>query len=125
MDELSPKIQNQIAQFQQMQQQLQAVLNQKFQMEAQLREMQRTVVELNKAPEDVPVYKSVGALLIKAENKAAVLKEIEDDKETLEVRVKTLDRQEKFLREKYQSLQDQLQKALGTGPQPTVPSGTT
>ncbi len=125
MDELSPKIQNQIAQFQQMQQQLQAVLNQKFQMEAQLREMQRTVEELNKAPEDVPVYKSVGALLIKAENKAAVLKEIEDDKETLEVRVKTLDRQEKFLREKYQSLQDQLQKALGAGPQPTVPSGTT
>ncbi len=125
MDELSPKVQNQIAQFQQMQQQLQAVLNQKFQMEAQLREMQRTVEDLNKAPEDVPVYKSVGALLIKAENKATVLKEIEDDKETLEVRVKTLDRQEKFLREKYQSLQDQLQKALGTGPQPTVPSGTT
>ena len=125
MDELSPKIQNQIAQFQQMQQQLQAVLNQKFQMEAQLREMQRTVEELNKAPEDVPVYKSVGALLIKAENKAAVLKEIEDDKETLEVRVKTLDRQEKFLREKYQSLQDQIQKALGAGSQPATPSGAT
>jgi prefoldin beta subunit len=123
MDELSPKIQNQIAQFQQIQQQLQAILNQKFQMEAQLREMQRTLEELGKAAEDVTVYKSVGSLLIKAENKSAVQKEIEEDKETLEIRVKTVDRQEKHLRERYQVLQDQLQKALGGGQTPLTPSG--
>jgi prefoldin beta subunit len=115
MDDLSPKVQNQIAQFQQLQQQLQAVLNQKFQMDAQVKEMQRTAEELNRSPEDVVIYKSVGSLLIKAENKAAVLKEIEDDKETMEVRVKTLERQEKSLKDRYQVLQDQLNKALSTG----------
>jgi prefoldin beta subunit len=112
MDDLSPKVQNQIAQFQQIQQQLQAVLNQKFQMDAQVREMQRTTDELNKAPQDVVIYRSIGSLLIKAESKEAVLKEIEEDKETMEVRVKTLERQEKSLKDRYQVLQDQLNKAL-------------
>jgi prefoldin beta subunit len=124
MDELSPKVQNQIAQFQQLQQQLQAVLNQKFQMDAQVKEMQRTVDELNKTAEDVVIYKSIGSLLIKAENKAKVLSEIEEDKETMEVRVKTLERQEKSLRDRYQVLQDQLNKALsaGAGTAPIVPT---
>lgn len=115
MNELSPKVQNQIAQFQQLQQQLQSVLNQKFQMDAQLKEMQRTTEELGKAPEDVVIYKSVGSLMIKAENKESVLKEIEEDKETMEIRVKTLERQEKSLKDRYQVLQEQLNKALSAG----------
>ena len=113
MDEVSPKIQNQLAQFQQLQQQLQAILGQKYQMEAQLKEMERTVEELDKTADDVPIYKSVGSLLIRAKDKATVLKEIENDKESLGLRVKTLDRQEKYMRERYQSLQDHLSKALG------------
>ncbi|MBI0583598.1 MAG: prefoldin subunit beta [Methanomassiliicoccus sp.] len=115
MDELSPKVQNQIAQFQQLQQQLQSVLNQKFQMDAQVKEMQRTTEELNRSPEDVVIYKSVGSLLIKAEGKEAVLKEIEDDKETMEIRVKSLERQEKSLKDRYQTLQEQINKALSSG----------
>jgi len=113
MNEISPKLQNQIAQFQQLQQQLQSVLNQKFRMEAQLREVQITIDELNKSDEDVIIYKNVGSLLIKANDKASILKDVEDDKETLEVRVKTLDRQEKALREKYNTMQEQLSKAFG------------
>jgi len=115
MNEISPKLQNQIAQFQQLQQQLQSVLSQKFRMEAQLRETQMTIDELTKSPEDVAIYRNVGSLLIKANDKATVLKDVEDDKETLEIRIKTLDRQEKALRDKYNTMQDQLSKALGQG----------
>jgi prefoldin beta subunit len=121
MNELSPKVQNQIAQFQQLQQQLQAVLNQKFQMDAQLKEMQRTTEELGKAPEDVVIYRSVGSLMIKAESKESVLKEIEEDQETMEVRIKTLERQEKSLKDRYQVLQDQLNKALSAGAAAPIP----
>ncbi len=117
MDDLSPKVQNQIAQFQQLQQQLQAVLNQKFQMDAQVKEMARTTEELNKSPEDVVIYKSIGALLIKADSREAILKDIEESKETMEVRLKSLERQEKSLRDRYQALQEQLNKAL------SAPSG--
>ncbi|MCE5296440.1 MAG: prefoldin subunit beta [Euryarchaeota archaeon] len=116
MDEMSPKLQNQIAQFQQLQQQLQGVLQQKFRMEAQLKELEMTIEELKKATADTPMYKSVGSLMIAVKDKEALLKEIEDDKETAEIRVKTLDRQEKMFREKYQVMQDQISKALGQGP---------
>jgi prefoldin beta subunit len=119
MDDISPKLQNQIAQFQQVQQQLQQILNQKFRMEAQLKEMDLTIDELKKTPLDSPVYKNVGALMIKVSDREGLLKEIEDDKETSEVRVKSLDRQEKMLREKYTLMQDQISKAIGSGARPS------
>ena len=119
MDDISPKLQNQIAQFQQVQQQLQQILNQKFRMEAQLKEMDLTIDELKKTPEDSPVYKNAGALMIKVSDREGLLKEIEDDKETSEVRVKSLDRQEKMLREKYTLMQDQISKAIGSGARPS------
>lgn len=116
MNEISPKLQNQIAQFQQLQQQLQSVLSQKFRMEAQLREVQMTIDELNKSAEDVTIYRNVGSLLIKASDKASVLKDVEDDKETLGIRIKSLDRQEKTMRDKYNAMQEQISKALGQAP---------
>lgn len=115
MNEMSPKLQNQIAQFQQLQQQLQTVVSQKFQMEAQLREVTNTLEELGKVEDDTPIFRNVGSLLIKANDKESVVSEIEDDKETLEIRVKTLNRQEKQMREKFQTMQEQIQKALGSG----------
>jgi prefoldin beta subunit len=42
MDEISPKLQNQIAQFQQLQQQLQTVMSRKIRMDAMLKEMAMT-----------------------------------------------------------------------------------
>jgi len=116
MDEISPKLQNQIAQFQQLQQQLQTVMSQKIRMDAMLKEMEMTMEELKKAAEDAVVYKSVGSLMIKVSDNPALLKEIEEDHETTEIRVKSLDRQEKMLKEKFQSVQDQLNRALGAPP---------
>jgi prefoldin beta subunit len=113
MDEISPKLQNQIAQFQQLQQQLQTVMSQKIRMDAMLKEMEMTIEELKKAPAEATVYKSVGSLMIKVADTPALLKEIEEDKETTEIRVKSLDRQEKMLKEKFQSVQEQLNRAIG------------
>lgn len=116
MDEISPKLQNQIAQFQQLQQQLQTVMSQKIRMDAMLKEMEMTIEELKKVSEDAVVFKSVGSLMIKISDNPALLKDIEEDKETTEVRVKSLDRQEKMLKEKFQSVQEQLNRALGAPP---------
>ena len=115
MDSVSPQVQNQIAQFQQLQQQLQAVLTQKLQMDAQVREMTRTVEELGKAPQDAVIYKNAGSLMIKADGKESVLKDLEESKETLEIRLKGVERQEKALREKYQTMQEQINRAISTG----------
>ncbi len=111
MNGISPQLQNQITQFQQVQQQLQNVSAQKAQMDIQLRELKRTVEELDRSSGDV--YKSAGALLIKVDDKAALRAELEESVETMEIRVKSFERQEKTLKEKYQSLQETLNKAMG------------
>ncbi|NLN72196.1 MAG: prefoldin subunit beta [Thermoplasmatales archaeon] len=113
MNNMSPQLQNQIAQFQQVQQQLQATSNQKIQMEAQKKEMERTIDELGKSEGDV--YKNVGSLLLKVKDKEEVKNEIQDSMETMEIRIKSLDRQEKGLREKYENLQAVINKSLGHG----------
>lgn len=114
-EEISPQLQNKIAQFQHMQQQIQVLSSQKFQLEAQLRDTERALAELEKTPNDTPIYKTVGSLMVKAEDKESVSKELSEKKETLDVRIKALDRQEKHLMEKYQTLQQELTKAIQTG----------
>jgi prefoldin beta subunit len=112
MDNLPPKVQNQIAQFQQLAQQIQMVTSQKLQLDAQVRELGKAIDELDKAAEDAVVFRSVGSLMIQTKDKTALTTELKDQKETLEVRVKTLDKQDKHLRERHQSLQKQITQAL-------------
>lgn len=113
MKEIPPQLQNQINQFRQIQQQLQVVTAQRVQMETRLKEVEGTLEELEKASEDAPVYKSIGSLLIRAEGKEEVRKDLEDQKETLAIRVKTLEKQEKSLAERYERMQQQIAQALG------------
>lgn len=112
MDSIPPKVQNQIAQFQQLTQQIQMVTSQKIQLEAQVRELDKTVQELEKTPAESVVYKNVGSLMMQVKDKPALLAELKEQKETTEVRVKTLERQDKHLRERHSSLQEQITQAL-------------
>jgi prefoldin beta subunit len=111
-EEISPQLQNKLAQFQHMQQQIQVISSQKFQLEAQLRDTERAMAELEKTSKDTPIYKSVGSLMVRAEDKESVEKELSEKKETIDIRIKALDRQEKSLIEKYQALQQELSKAI-------------
>jgi prefoldin beta subunit len=110
--EISPQMQNQIAQLQQLQQQLQVIATQRSQLEAKEKEIESTLEELKKTKDDTPVYKSIGTLLIKADNKEELEKELDEHKETIGVRIKTLKKQENTLSERYQSLGEKLNEAL-------------
>jgi len=112
MDNIPPKVQNQIAQFQQLTQQIQMVTTQKIQLEAQGKELEKTIQELERLQEDAVVFRNVGSLLMQVKDKAALLTELKEQKETTDVRVKTLDRQDKHLRERHGSLQQQITQAL-------------
>jgi prefoldin beta subunit len=114
--EISPQLQNQIAQYQQLQNQLQVLASQRVQMEAKLREIEGTLEELNKLTGDTPVYKSIGMLLIRQDDREALKKELEEHKETLTIRVKSLQKQEKSLSGRYEDLAGKIQAALGTSP---------
>ncbi|MFQ5837199.1 MAG: prefoldin subunit beta [Thermoplasmata archaeon] len=124
MREIPPQLQNQINQFQQLQQQLQMITAQRVQLETRLKEVQVTLEELSKADEEAPIYKSIGSLLIRAKERDEVRKELEDQRETLAIRVKTLEKQEKTLAERYERMQQQITQALGgTGMSPGTGAG--
>ncbi len=116
MKEISPQLQNQIAQYQQLQNQLQVLASQRVQLEAKLREIEGTLEELNKLTGETPVYKSIGMLLIRQDDREALKKELEEHKETLTIRVKSLQKQEKSLSGRYEDLAGKIQAALGTSP---------
>jgi prefoldin beta subunit len=116
MRELPPQVQNQLAQFQQLQQQLQVLASQRLQLEAKLREVTGTIEELGKVGPETPVYRSTGALLVRVEDREGLKKELEEQKETLEIRVNTIKKQEKSLGERYEDLQAKLSQALEGGP---------
>ena len=113
MKEISPQLQNQIAQYQQLQQQLQVLASQRLQLEAKLREVEGTLEELEKVSADVPIYKSIGMLLVRQDDRVSLKTELEEHKETLSIRVKSLQKQEKSLSERYEQLGEKIQHSLG------------
>ena len=121
---LPAKLQNDIRQFQRLQQELGAVQQQRLQVDLKLREVSHTLEELKGLPEDVVVYRPIGGLLVRAKNRKEVEDLLTEDKETSEVRLKAVERQENHLKERYTAMQQDLAKALqsaGAAP-PTAPA---
>ncbi|MGD0953431.1 MAG: prefoldin subunit beta [Methanotrichaceae archaeon] len=113
--ELPPQIQNQLAQLQQLQQQAQAVISQKSQIEALIRETDAALKELEKGSDDAIIYKSVGELLFKAE-KPKLVEELKERKDMMDLRLKTMSKQEERIQSRFTQLQDQLKQSLGQIP---------
>ncbi|MDY6964455.1 MAG: prefoldin subunit beta [Halobacteriota archaeon] len=115
MEQVSPQVQNQIAQLQQVQQQGQALAAQKSQVEMALREVELALEEIVKLGDESAIYRTVGGLFIKSD-KNEVTEDLSDKKETFALRLKTLERQEERIQKRFQQLQQQIQAALsGSG----------
>jgi prefoldin beta subunit len=110
-NELTPQVQEELVRLQQLQQTLQAVASQKQQLEMDMSETDRALVELEKITGETPVYKSVGNILIKA-HKDELLTELKEKKELLNTRVTVLGRQEERTRERLKDMQEKLQEKL-------------
>jgi len=96
---------------QQMQQTLQAVVTQKQQLEIELFETDRAISELEKINDSVPVYKSVGGLMVKADRQV-LLTELKEKKELTNTRVTVLGKQEERTRERIKETQQKLEERL-------------
>ena len=112
--ELPPQIQNQLAQLQQLQQQAQAVMAQKGQIEGLIRETEAALKELEKSADDAVIYKSVGELLFKAD-KPKLTEELKE-KDMMDIRLKTMAKQEERIQGRFTQLQEQLKMSLGQMP---------
>jgi prefoldin beta subunit len=117
---LPAKLQNDIKQFQRLQQELGTTQQQRLQLDLRLRELGHTLEELKALAEDSVVYRPIGGLLVRARSKKEVEDLLTEEKETLEVRVKAIERQENHLKERYTTMQQELTTALqSAGVQPT------
>ncbi|ACB40302.1 prefoldin subunit beta [Pyrobaculum neutrophilum] len=112
MAQIPPSLQDLVNRFNQAQAQLQSVLLRKQQYEAELKEVEKALAEIEKLPQDAKIYKSVGNFLI-PQTKDAALQELKERKELLELHAKTLTRQESMLREQIDKLRDEINKELG------------
>lgn len=120
--ELPPILREQLARYDQTQQNLQAVLAQKQQVELELSETERALEELGKAVDSEAVYKFAGNLLVKVK-KEDVLKELGEKKELANTRKMVLAKQESRFRETLKDLQAKIDDAVKARPPPVQPPG--
>ncbi|WP_455645147.1 prefoldin subunit beta [Methanosphaera sp.] len=109
--DMQQNIQEQLNQFQDVQQQAQAIAMQKQTVTLQINESKKALDELSKTADDQDVYKTAGPLLIKT-TKADSEANLKDSIEMLEIRQKTIEKQEKRVTSKLEELQANLQSAM-------------
>jgi prefoldin beta subunit len=120
MNNISPKVQNQLNMLQQIQQQLQNVLQQKAQYELAVREAKRAQEEIKESADDAVMYMSVGTVMMQ-KKKDVVDAKLTEKVETIELRIKSLEKQEKMLQGKFEQLQNQIKAAIeGKGSLPAA-----
>jgi prefoldin beta subunit len=109
---LPAKLQNDLKQFQRLQQELGATQQQRLQLDLRVREITHTLEELKSVPEEAVIYRPIGGLLVRAKGRKEVEDLLTEEKETLEVRQKAIERQENHLKERYTSMQQDLSQQL-------------
>lgn len=110
-EEISKETQQIFMQFQVYQQQLQSIIAQKENLKMQQMEIDKAVEEMEKAASQ-DVYKLSGPILIKAK-KVDVKKDMEEKKELMGTRIKTLERSEKAVKEKLEGFREKLTNSMG------------
>ena len=98
-----------IQQFQIIEQQLDNIILQKQNFQVQLAENENASVELEKSSKTP--YKIIGTIMVSSERNS-LLKDLKESREIIELRLKTLEKQENNLKEKAESLQKDLMEEL-------------
>ncbi|MBI2653489.1 prefoldin subunit beta [Candidatus Woesearchaeota archaeon] len=106
--EVSKETEQKISQLQMFEQSLQNFLGQKQQFQMQLVEVESALNELNAAQN---AYKIVGNIMVEAD-KNELKADLQSKREMLELRIKTMEKQEVQVKEKAQKLQSEILKKI-------------
>ena len=112
--EIPPWLREQLTRLQQLQQNLQAIMMQKQQLEAESVEIERATEELKKLEPDEVVYKSVGPLLLKTK-KDDTLKELDEKKDLSNTRLVVLGKQETRVKENLKEVENKINEMIRMG----------
>ena len=119
--QIPPMVQEQLAQFQQTQQNFQSILMQKQQLESQKLETEKALEELKKAGDDEAVFKHAGTIMIKSDKKA-LLEELEEQMELAKTKASLLAKQEERLKATLQEQETKIQEMMKGPSTNTKPS---
>ena len=106
--EVSKETEQKIGQLQMFEQSLQNFLGQKQQFQVQLVEVESALSELDNTDK---AYKIVGNIMVEAD-KNELKADLQSKKEMLELRIKTMEKQENQVREKASQLQSEILKKI-------------
>ncbi len=106
---INKELQENIQELNQAEQYLQNFLLQKQTFQIELNETNSALEEVKKTKGNI--YKIVGQVMVKAD-KDDIIKELEEKRDTLNLRIKAIENQEKILREKIENLRKVLDKKL-------------
>ena len=106
--EVSKETEQKIGQLQMFEQSLQSFLGQKQQFQMQLVEVESALSELETTSKS---YKIVGNIMVEAD-KGELKSDLQSRREMLELRIKTIERQESQVREKASKLQSEILKKM-------------
>jgi len=117
--QLSPKVQERIQKFQQLQNTMQQLTVQKQKIDLEMSESERALETLQEVEGDTKVFKSVGAILVE-KTRDELIDELNERQDFLEMRSNVLEKQEKKTRQRLNELQETLQKDLNLSNVPSV-----
>ena len=120
--QMPPWLQEQLTKFQQSQQSLQSLMNQKQHLEMENAETEKALEELKKITDGDAVFKQTGTVLIKS-TKQELLDELEERSELAKTRLTVLQKQEVRLKESLKEQEAKITELMkrGSAPPPTSP----
>ena len=118
--QLPPFVQEQLAKFQQTQQNFQSILMQKQQLESEKHETEKALEELKKASDDESVFKHAGSIMIKS-NKKDLIEELEEQIELAKTKSSLLVKQEERLKTTLKEQETKIQEMIQNSSANTKP----
>ena len=109
--QLPPFVQEQLAKFQQTQQNFQSILMQKQQLESEKLETEKALEELKKTGDDELVFKHAGTIMIKS-NKKDLIDELEEHVELAKTKASLLVKQEERLKTTLKEQETKIQEIM-------------
>ena len=110
--DIKPGTEKKIAQFEQLRQQYQTIATQMVQYRQLIREIERAKDEMENLDTEAKIYKEIGSLLIEVDDKGKLKEELDENKEAMEVRLKTIEGQETELKKLLSEMQIDIENEL-------------
>tara|TARA_B100000959_G_scaffold245723_1_gene270586 strand:+ start:16 stop:396 length:381 start_codon:yes stop_codon:yes gene_type:complete len=109
MSDITPEnVQEKLNLFQQIQQQVQSLSQQISQVDMSIGETERTLEEIKDVGKKATLYRTIGSVMKKVDDNAKLIKDLEEEKERMEIRNNSLKNQVGKMNEELEEMQKKL-----------------